>query len=127
MTSRLTEKKLPLEYPPGYAFPCPASPALDESLVKPHIVLRRRLGWVDGFITRRAQARTREDYDYRVLIDRTSATLSMRLPLGKDTAVDEAAAERSWVVLEEATSLLKMLQREPLAPPQGGRQQGHLT
>ena len=75
---------------------------------------------MNGFITRRAQARTRQDYDYRVLFDRTGATFSMRLPLGKDTAVGEATAERSWVVLEEATSLSKMLQRELLAPQQGG-------
>ena len=119
-------KKLSLECPPGYAFSRSASPALDESLVKRHIVLRRGLGWVNGFITRRAQARTRQDYDYRVLFDRTGATFSMRLPLGKDTAVGEATGERSWVVLEEATSLSKMLQRELLAPPQGGGQQGHL-
>ena len=62
-------KKLPLEGPPGYAFSRSASPALDESLVKQHIVLRRGLGWVNDFITRRAQARTRQDYTIRVLFD----------------------------------------------------------
>ena len=40
-------------------------------------------------MTRQAQARTRRDYDYRVLIDRTDATLSMRLPIRKYTAVGE--------------------------------------
>ena len=125
MTSTLTGRKLPPEGPPGYAFSRSASTALGEPLVKRHIVLRRGLGWVNGFITRRAQARTRQDYDYRVFFDRTVATLSMRLPLGKDTAVGEAAAERSWVLLEEATSLSKMLQRDILAPPQGGGGQGH--
>ena len=60
-------------------------------------MLRRRLGWVKGFITRRAQARTRQDYHHRVLVDRTGATLSMRLPIGKYTAVGEAAAEGLWV------------------------------
>ena len=113
-------KKLPLECRPRYAFSRSASPALDESLVKRHIVLRRGVGWANGFITRRAQARPRQHYDYRVLFDRTGATLSMRLPLGKDTPVGEAAAERSWLVLEEATSISKMLQRELWAPPQGG-------
>ena len=126
MTSTLTGRKLPPEGPPGYAFSRSASTALGEPLVKRHIVLRRGLGWVNGFITRRALARTRQDYDYRLLFDRTGATLSMRLPLGKDTAVGEAAAERFWVILEEATSLPKMLQRELLAPPQGGGEQGHL-
>ena len=55
-----------------------------------------------------------------MLIDRTGATLSMRLPLGKYTAAGEAAAEGSRVLLEEATVLSRMLQRELLAPPQGG-------
>ena len=65
-------------------------------------MLRRRLGWVSGFITRRAQARTRQDYDYRVLLERTGATLSRKLPLGKYSAVDEAAAEGAWVLLEQS-------------------------
>ena len=114
------EPILPLECPPGYAFARSASPALDASLVKRHIMLCRALGYVKGFIMRRAHARTRQDYDYRVLIDRTDAALSMRLPRGKYTAVGEAAAEGSWVLLEEATELSRMLQRELLAPPQGG-------
>ena len=44
----------------------------------------------------------------------------MRLPLGKYTAIGEAAAEGSWVLLEEATALSRILQRELLAPPHGG-------
>ena len=55
-----------------------------------------------------------------MLIDRTGATLSMRLPLGNYAAAGEAAAEGSRVLLEEATVLSRMLQRELLAPPQGG-------
>ena len=54
------ETTLPLECPPGYAFSRSASPALDASLV------RRGLGWVKGFITLLAQARTRQDYNYSV-------------------------------------------------------------
>ena len=127
MTSTLTGRKLPPEGPPGYAFSRSASTALGEPLVKRHIVLRRGLGWVNGFITRRALARTRQDYDSRVLFDRTGATLSMKLPLGKDTAVGEAAAEPSGVVLEEAPSRTKTLQREVLAPPQGGGATGTST
>ena len=77
-----------------------ASPALDASLVKRQIMLRRGVEYFMGFITRRAQARTRQDYDYRVSIDRTGDTLSMRLRLGMYTAVGEAAADSSWVLLE---------------------------
>ena len=44
----------------------------------------------------------------------------MRLPHGKYTADGEAAAEGCWVLLEEATVLSRMLQRELFAPPQGG-------
>ena len=55
-----------------------------------------------------------------MLIDRTGATLSMRLPLGKYTAAGEAAAEGSRVLLEESTVLSRVLQRELLAPPLGG-------
>ena len=82
-------------------------------------MLRRWLGWVKGLITRRAQARTRQECDHRELIDRTGATLSMRLPHGKYTAVGEAAVEGSRVLLEEAAVLSRMLQCELLAPPQG--------
>ena len=94
------EPILPLECPPGYAFARSASPALDASLVKRQIMLRRGVEYFMGFITRRAQARTRQDYDYRVSIDRTGDTLSMRLRLGMYTAVGEAAADSSWVLLE---------------------------
>ena len=56
-----------------------------------------------------------------MLIERTGATLSMKLPLGKYTAVDEAAAEGAWVLLllEKSNSLSRTLQRELLAAPQG--------
>ena len=82
--------------------------------------MRWGLGWVKGFITRRAQARTRQDFDTRVLIDRTGATLSMRFPLRKYTAVGEPVAEGSRVLLKKVTVLSRMLQRELLATPQGG-------
>ena len=110
---------MPLECPPGYALSRSAPPALDSSVVKRHIVRRRGLGWVKGSITRRAQVRTRQNHDYRVLIERTCVTLSKTLPLGKYTAVDEAAAEGAWVLLEKYNALSRMLQRELLAAPQG--------
>lgn len=43
----------------------------------------------------------------------------MKLTLGTYTVVGEAAADGSWVLLEEATALSRMLQRELLAPTQG--------
>ena len=53
------EAKLSLECPPGKAFSRSASPALDASCYH----AAPGLGWVKGFITRRAQAWTRQDYD----------------------------------------------------------------
>lgn len=48
----------------------------------------------------------------------------MRLLRENCTAVDEAAAEGSWVLLEKINSLPKMLQRELLAASQGGDNRG---
>ena len=47
------ETTLPLECPSGYDLFRSAPPALDASLVNWHIMLRRGLGWVKGFLTRR--------------------------------------------------------------------------
>ena len=58
-------------------------------------------------------------YDYRVLIDRAGATLSMKLPLGKYTAVAEAAADGAWMLLGKSNALSRILRRELLAAPQG--------
>ena len=91
--------------------------------MKRNIKLRRGLGWVKGVITRRERhghAKTTT----KGLVDGTDTTLSMRLPLGKYTAVVEAAAEGSWVLPEAATARSRTLQRELLAPLQGG-QPGH--
>ena len=60
------------------------------------------------FLTRRAQARTRQNYDYRVLIERTGATRSTKLPLGKYTAVADVAAEGCWVILEKFTAISRI-------------------
>ena len=51
------ETTLPLECPLGYHLSRLAPLTLDASLLNRHIMLRRGLGWVKGFITRRAQAR----------------------------------------------------------------------
>ena len=59
------ERTLPLECLTGYVLSRPAPPALDASLVKRNM-LRRGLGRVKSFITQRAQAWTRQDYNYRV-------------------------------------------------------------
>ena len=53
------ETSLRLECPPGYAFSHSASPALDASLVKRHIVLRRGLGWVVSYRDEHRHGRAR--------------------------------------------------------------------
>ena len=74
---------------------------------------------MEGFITRRAQTQIHLNYDYSEQIERTGDTLSMKSLLRKYIAVDEAAAEGAVVLPEKSSALLKMLQRELLAAPQG--------
>ena len=47
------------------------------------------------------------------------STLSVKLPLRKYNAFDEAKAEGAWVLLQKSDALSRMLQRERLAAPQG--------
>ena len=49
----------------------------------------------------------------------------MTLPLGKYTAVGKAAAEGSWGLLEEATELSRMPQRELFCATAGVGEQGY--
>ena len=98
------ETTLPMECPPGYVLSRSAPPALDSSLVKRHIhhaAPRVRMG--EGLHHATGTGPDVPDlYDYRVLIERTGATLSKKLPLAKYTAaVDAPAAEGAWVLLEE--------------------------
>ena len=57
------------------------------------------LGWFGGKITHRAQERTRDQYDYRVMLTDNESTRSMRLPM-EEYDVDENAGVGAWVLLE---------------------------
>ena len=73
-------------------------------LVQRVVLLRMGLGWFGGKITRRAQACTRDKYDYRVMLNEDESTHSMRLPI-EEYDVDENAGVGAWVL------------REPIALP----------
>ena len=56
------------------------------------------MSWFRGVITRKAQARTSDHYDFRVFLETDGSTRSVKLPLAK-YSVDGAAAEGSWALL----------------------------
>ena len=92
------EALLPFEVPDGYSLVSSAPAALTRNLVNQEILLRLRMGWFRGVITRKAQARTSHLYDFRVFLETDGSTRSMKLPLAK-YSVDGVAAEGSWVPL----------------------------
>lgn len=55
----------------GHVFASSVPAALDAALVKLYIMLCRGQRWAKGFIARWAQGQTLEDYDYRVLVERS--------------------------------------------------------
>ena len=75
-----------------------APAALTRALVHQEILLRLGMGWFRGVITRKAQARTSDRYDFRVFLETDGSTRSVKLPLAK-YSVDGAAAEGSWALL----------------------------
>ena len=92
------EALLPLEVPAGYSLVSSAPTALTRALVNQEILLRLGMGWFRGVITRKAQARTSDRYDFRVFLETDGSTRSVKLPLAK-YSVDGAAAEGSWALL----------------------------
>ena len=92
------EVLLPLEVPASYSLVSTAPAALTRTLVHQEILLRLGMGWFRGVITRKAQARTSDRYDFRVFLETDGGTRSVKLPLAK-YSVDEAAAEGSWALL----------------------------
>ena len=92
------EVLLPLEVPAGYSLVSTAPAALTRALVHQEILLRLGMGWFRGVITRKAQARTSDRYDFRVFLETDGSTRSVKLPLAK-YSVDGAAAEGSWALL----------------------------
>ena len=67
------EVLLPLEVPAGYSLVSTAPAALTRALVHQEILLRLGMGWFRGVITRKAQARTSDRYDFRVFSRPTAA------------------------------------------------------
>ena len=92
------EAILPLEVPAGYSLVSSAPAALTQALVNQEILLWLGMGWFRGVITRKAQARTGDRYDFRVFLETDGSTRSVKLPLAK-YSVDGAAAEGSWALL----------------------------
>ena len=62
-------------------------------------MVRLRIGWLKGAITRQSQVRTRHIYDYRVFVDCVGSTHSVRRPLSM-YSVDGSSGERCWALLE---------------------------
>ena len=87
------EVLLPLEVPAGYSLVSTAPAALTRALVHQEILLRLSMGWFRGVITRKAQARTSDRYDFRVFLETDGSTRSVKLPLAK-YSVDGAAGQR---------------------------------
>ena len=96
------EVLLPLEVPAGYSLVSTAPAALTRALVHQEILLRLGMGWFRGVITRKAQARTSDRYDFRVFLETDGSTRSVKLPPAK-YSVDGAAAEGSWALLLRCT------------------------
>ena len=89
---------LPLEVPAGYSLVSTTPAALTRALVHQEILLRLGMGWFRGVITRKAQARTSDRYDFRVFLETDGSTRSVKVPLAK-YSVGGAAAEGSWALL----------------------------
>ena len=92
------EVLLPLEVPAGYSLVSSALAALTRAPVNQEILLRLGMGWFRGVITRKAQARTSDRYDFRVFLETDGSTRRVKLPLAK-YLVGGAAAEGSWALL----------------------------
>ena len=75
-----------------------APAALTQALVNQEILLRLGMGWFRGVITRKAQARTSDHYDFRVFLETDGSTRGVKRLLAK-YSVDGAAAEASWALL----------------------------
>ena len=67
---------------------------------------------------RRAQERTRDKYDYRVMLNEDESTHSMRLPI-EEYDVDENAGVRAWVLLEP--DAMPVMQNQQVGVRRSGR------
>ena len=92
------EVLLPLVLPVGCSLVSSAPAALTRALVNQEVMLRLCMDLFREVITRKAQARTNDRYDFRVFIETGGSTRSVKLPLAK-YSVGGAMAEGSWVLL----------------------------
>ena len=77
------EALLPLEVPAGYSLVSSEPAALTQALVNQKVLLRLGMGWFRGVITRKAQARMSDRYDFRVFLETDGSTRSVKVPLVK--------------------------------------------
>ena len=110
------EESLPMQVSDGFHLQESAPAALDQTLDKRYVLLRRCMEWFTGQISRKAHLSTRRVYDFSVELVFDQSTHSMALPLDKYIE-DENANEGSWVLLEPD----KESQSEPHR--EGGRAQ----
>ena len=80
--------------PVGFRLQESRPPGLDNSLVKRGVLVRLRMGWFDGPITRKSQERTKGVYNSRVHVEEDQSVRSMKLPLGA-CSTDTSAAVRA--------------------------------
>lgn len=104
----LADDEVPMPYraPDGYTLWNKPPAALTAALAKQRIMLRLGVGWVNGVITRQAQARTHHLYDFRVFLDNDGSTRSMRLPLDQYSA-DFDTELGSWALLSLREDLIE--------------------
>ena len=102
-----------MEIPRGFRLRATKPLALDGSFFGRGVIVRLRLRWFGGRISRKAQERIRHVYDYRVVLERDESTRSMKLPL-ELYGTDEQAALGAWVLLEANNA---PLQDAPVADP----------
>jgi len=107
-----------MEIPIGFRLQISRPERLDDSLVGRGVLLRMGLGWFGGKIMRRAQERTRDKYDYRVMLNEDESTHSMRLPI-EEYDVDENAGVGAWVLLEP--DAMPVMQNQQVGVRRSGR------
>ena len=107
-----------MEIPIGFRLQISRPERLDDSLVGRGVLLRMGLGWFGGKIMRIAQDRTRDKYDYRVMLNEDESTHSMRLPI-EEYDVDENAGVGAWVLLEP--DAMPVMQNQQVGVRRSGR------
>ena len=85
--------------PDGFHLQESGPAALNQTLVKRYVLLRRGTGYLTGQISRRAHVSTRHVYDFCETLAFDQSTQIKALPLDKYSA-DKNAEQGSWALLE---------------------------